>query len=77
MVEFYLKVLGQKNSSLASGNRPDKNFLSLTRPFNQMCIRICIFNFKKQQTNKKEQELKKAKETKEKKRISQENRLKK
>ena len=37
MVEFYLKVLGQKNSSLASGNRPDKNFLSLTRPFNQ-CV---------------------------------------
>ena len=72
MVEFYLKVLGQKNSSLASGNRPDKNFLSLTRPFNQMCLRICIFQ---KTTNKQQQkqELKEAKETKEEKRIYQEN----
>ena len=33
-----------------------KSFLSLTRPHSQMCIRIYIFNFKKQQikNNKKE-----------------------
>ena len=49
-----------------------------------MCIRIYIFNFKKQQTNKQQQqqqqqkqEPKKAKETKEGKRVSLENRLKK
>ena len=32
---------------LVSGNWPGENFLSLTRPHSQMCIRICIFNFKK------------------------------
>ena len=56
-----------------------KIFLSLFRAHSRMCIRIYIFNFKKQQTNKqtKNQKSKKAKETKEEKRISLENQLKK
>ena len=54
-----------------------KIFLLFTCPNNLMCIRIYIFNFKKQQANKQKQEPKKAKETKEEKRISPENRFKK
>ena len=72
--------LRPRKSSLVSGNRLGKNLLSLTCLHSGMCIRMYIFNFKKQQTNKKtEQESKKVKEkeTKEEKRISQENRLKK
>ena len=42
-----------------------------------MCIRIYIFNFKKQTKKKKNKNTKKAKETKEEKRISLENGLKK
>ena len=66
----------EKKSSLVSGNRPGKKFLSLIRQHSRMCIKVYIFKFKKHQTNKK-QESKKAKETKEEKRISPENRLKK
>ena len=50
-----------------------KKFLSLTRPHSRICIRIYIFNFKKQQ----KKAIKKAKETKEENIISSENRLKK
>ena len=32
-----------KKSSLASGNRPGENFLSLARPHSRMCIRIYVF----------------------------------
>ena len=50
--------------------------LSLSRPHSLMCIRIYIFNFKKQ-TTKKNKNTKKEKENKEEKRIPPENRLKK
>ena len=57
-----------------------KNFLSLTRPHSRMCMRIYIFNFKKQTKKKKEKEkkkeYKKATETIEEKIIFPENRLK-
>ena len=44
----YLKTHKTKKSSLVSGNwRGEKKF-SLTRPHSRMCIRIYIFNFKKQ-----------------------------
>ena len=46
--------LRPKKSSLISGNRQGKNFLSLTCLHSRMCIRMHIFNFKKQQTNKKQ-----------------------
>ena len=51
-------------------------FLSATRPLNRVCIRIHIFNFKKQKTNSEKRKRSK-KKTKEEKRISPENRLKK
>ena len=54
-----------------------KFFLSLTCLHSQMCIRIYIFNFKKQTNKQKKQEYKKEKESKEEKRISLENWLKK
>ena len=38
-----------------------KTFLSLTRPLNRMCIRIYIFNFKKQQTTKNKNKNQKSK----------------
>ena len=45
--------------------------MSLTRPHNPTCIRIYIFNFKKQTNEQKQkQEYKKARETKEEKRVS-------
>ena len=51
-----------------------KIFLSLTRPYSRICIRIYIFNFKKQtnkqkkkQKTKQNKNTKKEKETKEKK----------
>ena len=55
-------ILGQKNEfcfwKLAEWNF----FLSLTRSYSQMCIRIYIFDFQKHQTNKqKKKESKKAK----------------
>ena len=53
-----------------------KYFLSLTRPHSRMCIKIYIFNFKKQ-TSTKIKNTKNAKETREEKRISPENGLKK
>ena len=59
-----------RKSSLVSRNWPDEHFLSLTKAHSWICIKIYIFNFKKQ-TNKQ------AKETKEGKTISLENRLKK
>ena len=55
-----------------------KLFLSLTLPHGQMYIRIYIFNFKKQRTNKQTKTIiKKTKKTKKEKRISPENRFKK
>ena len=53
-----------------------KIVLSPTHPHSRICIRICIFNFKKQ-TSKKNRNTKKAKEAKEEKIISPENQLKK
>ena len=54
-----------------------KEFLSLTLPHSRMCIRIHVFNFKKQTNKPKNKNTKKAKEINEEKRISQENRLRK
>ena len=48
-----------------------KNFLSLTRLHNRMCIKINVFNLKKKQSKKTRRQ--KAKETKEEKRVSVEN----
>ena len=47
-----------------------ENFLSLTRPQNQICIRTNIFNLKNNKTDQKEVDKKKTKETKEEKRIT-------
>ena len=44
-----ISLLGQKNF-LVSGNRPGENILSLTSS-SRICIKVYIFNFKKQ-TNK-------------------------
>ena len=63
-----------KKSSLVSGNGLGEHFLSAIRPLNRVCIRIHIFNFKKQTAEKKEP--KKAKETKEERITSPENWLK-
>ena len=71
------RALGQKKVVLFPEIGRVKLFLSFTRLYSGMCIRIYIFNFKKQQTNNKKTRVKKAKETKEEKRISPENRLKK
>ena len=54
-----------------------KFFLSLTRPHSGVCIRIYIFNIKKQTNKQKKKNIKKAKETKEEKIISLENWFKK
>ena len=48
-----------------------KNFLSLTRPHSRICIRICVFNFKK--IKPKIIKIQKTRETKNEKRISMEN----
>ena len=45
------KLNKTKKSSLVFGNRLGEFFLSLTCPHSQMCIGICIFDFRKQ-TNK-------------------------
>ena len=51
-----------------------KKNLSLTRPQGRMCIRIYIFNFKKQTNKQKRKRIqKKTKETKEEKRMYPEN----
>ena len=47
-----------------------KKKLSLTRPLSRLCIKIHIFNFRKQQTNKTKQKSRKAKKTKKKENIS-------
>ena len=60
------RALGQKKSSLISGNRPGETFLLFTRLYSGMCIRIYLFNFKKQTNNKKTQESKKQKKLKKK-----------
>ena len=58
-----LKSSGQRKIvSFPEIDRVKKN-LSLTRPHSRICIRIYIFNFKKQQQQQKK--IKKAKETKE------------
>ena len=49
----------EKKSNLVSGNRPDEKILSLTRPHSRMCIKICIFKFKKHQTNKQKTRIQK------------------
>ena len=78
-VSFNKVVLRQKKSILVSRNRPGEKFLSLTRPYGRICIRIYNFQFQKTniQAKKKKRIQKKAKETKEEKRIYPENRLKK
>ena len=69
--------LGEKKVVLFPEIGQVKKILSLTLPHSRMCIRIYIFNFKKQTNKQKKTRIqKKAKETKEK-RISSENRLKK
>ena len=83
LIELNLLRLGQKNSlrKLFPETGGVKIFLSLTRLHSRMCIKIYVFNFKKQTNKPKKQKqnknTKKAKETKEEKRISPENRLKK
>ena len=59
----FFNVRSQK-SSLVSGNRPGEIFLSLTRPHSRMCIRIYIFNLKKQKikNQKKQKKLMKKRE---------------
>ena len=52
------KLNKTKKSSLVFGNRLGEFFLSLTCPHSQMCIGICIFDFRKQ-TSKKKQEYRK------------------
>ena len=44
-----------KKSNLVSENRPDENSLITHRPHSLMCIRIYIFNFKKQTNEQKKQ----------------------
>ena len=63
---IYFIALRPKRSSLVSENRPGHFFYHSPAPVNvhQMCIRIYIFNFKKQ-TNKINKNTKKARETKE------------
>ena len=77
MKNFGHIVLRPKKSSLVSGNRLGEKIFITHHPHSRMCIRIYIFNFKKQ-TNKQKnkQEYKKAKETKEERKKSLENRLK-
>ena len=48
-VSFNKVVLRQKKSILVSRNRPGEKFLSLTRPYGRICIRI--YNFQFQKTN--------------------------
>ena len=61
------RALGQKKVVLSPEIGRVKLFLSFTRLYSGMCIRIYIFNFKKQQTNnKKIQESKKQKKLKKK-----------
>ena len=36
-----------------------KKFLSLTHPHSRMCMKICIFKFKKHQTNKQKTRIQK------------------
>ena len=55
----------KEKSSLVSVNQPGEIFFITYRPHSWMCIRIYVFNFKKQTNKKKKQEYKKAKETKE------------
>ena len=46
-----MKELRPKKISLFSGNRPE-----ITHPHSQMCVRLYIFSFKKNQINKQKQE---------------------
>ena len=55
----------KEKSSLVSVNQPGEIFFISYCPHSWMCIRIYVFNFKKQTNKKKKQEYKKAKETKE------------
>ena len=56
-----MEALAKKSSLFLEINQVK----SLTRLHNQMCISICIFNFKKQTNKQKYIYTKKAKETKE------------
>ena len=58
-----------KKSILVSENRAGENFLSFTCPYSQMCIRIYIFNFKKQRNEQKNKENEKKKKKLKKKNI--------
>ena len=49
---FWQHESGQKKVVLFPEIGRVKMFLSLTRPHNQMCVRIYVFKLKKQQTNK-------------------------
>ena len=49
-----MKELRPKKISLFSGNRPE-----ITHPHSQMCVRLYIFSFKKNQINKQKQASKK------------------
>ena len=57
MAKIHQYTARPKKSSLVSGNRLGD--LSLTRPHNRMCIRMHIFNFKKQTSKKKKKKEKK------------------
>ena len=54
LIQLHLLKLGQKKVVLFAETGRVKKFLSLTRSHSQMCIRIYIFNFKKQTSKKKQ-----------------------
>ena len=74
---LYPYVCWAKKSRLVSGNQLGEFFLKLTRSHSRMCIRIYVFNFKKQTNKQKNKNTIKARQTEQEKRISPENRLKK
>ena len=74
---LYPYVCWAKKSRLVSGNQLGEFFLKLTRSHSRMCIRIYVFNFKKQTNKQKNKNTIKARETEQEKRISPKNRLKK
>ena len=80
LIQLHLFRSSQKKVVLFPEIGRVKFFLSLTRSHSWMCIRIHIFNFKKQTSKEKQNKAriqKKTKEIKEEKRIFPENRFKK
>ena len=55
LIQLHLLRLGKKKVVLFLETGQGKNFLLLICSHSQMCIRICIFNFKKQTSKKKKQ----------------------